>query len=345
MYFKQSDIQEAKNYITERSAKLKVVIGATDDARFNKTITNMLNQKKYYEGEQIDPKHMTALKTNVNIIINNLSEYLVKNADTLKDTTDLSNPVEYLATAVDGLYIRAMEQLGCPNMALFHFDPNIKNTLTKSAMEIHRAFVKYDVSREEAFKQQRGKDAADVSKEFERHIEGINNGKRAESVGKIIAEYQALKDRQKNHNAFWRFFHRTENKDRNALIEKMGKFIRDQLPEGMKKINLDEVIPAVVSRNMADARIRGEVEVAGPRRLDPTTAARVFGCSPVNEEIANQQKLFDEFSQKVRLSKDEKFLKDVNGIDKAKTNNAPKSETVNKDKEVVIDGNEFSLFN
>jgi hypothetical protein len=238
-----------------------------------------------------------------------------------------------------------MEQLGCPNMPLFHFDPNIKNTLTKSAMEIHRAFVKYDVSREDTFKQQRGKDASEVSKEFERHIDGIKKGKKAESMGKMIAEYQALKDRQKNHNGFWRFFHRTENKDRNALIEKMGKFIRGQLPEGMKKINLDEVIPAVVSRNIADALIRGEVEVAGPRRLDPTTATRVFGCAPVNEEIANQQKLFNEFSPKEQLSKNEKFLKDVNGTDKVKTDNVPKAEAVNKDKEVVIDGNEFSIFN
>ena len=345
MYFKQSDIQEVKKNIKARSTKLNVVIGAKDEAAFDKVINSILKQKKYSEGEDIDKKHMTALKSNVNIAISNLSDYLIKNADTLKDTTDLSNPVEYLATAVDAFYISAMEQLGCPNMPLFHFDPNIKQTLTKSAMDLHRRFVKYDVSRDDTFKQQRGKDAVEVSKEFERHIEAIKKGKKAESMGKMIAEYQALKDRQKNHNGFWRFFHRTENKDRNALIEKMGNFIRGQLPEGMKKINLDEVIPAVVSRNIADARIRGEVEVAGPRRLDPTTATRVFGCSPVNEEIANQQKLFNDLSQKEQLSKDEKFLKDVNGIDKAKTNNVPKSETVNKDKEVVIDGNEFSLFN
>ena len=155
-------------------------------------------------------------------------------------------------------------------------------------------------------------------------MDGIKKGKKAESMGKMIAEYQALKDRQKNHNAFWRFFHRTENKDRNALIEKMGKFIRDQLPEGMKKINLDEAIPALVSRNLADARIRGEVEVAGPRRLDPATASRVFGCSPVNEEIANQQKLFDELTQKVPLSRDVNFLNDVIGSDNVNMNQVPK---------------------
>lgn len=324
MYFKREDIEIVKEHVTKHADEIKVILGATDEARFNKAINTILKQKKYYEGEQIDPKHMTALKSNVNIAISNLSEFLVKNADKLKDTTDLSNPVEYLSTAVDAFYISAMEQLGCPNMPLFHFDPDIKNTLTKSAMEIHRAFVKYDVSRDDTFKQQRGKDATEVSKEFERHIDGIKKGKKAESMGKIIAEYQALKDRQKNHNGFWRFFHRTENKDRNALIEKMGKFIRDQLPEGMKKINLDEAIPALVSRNLADARIRGEVEVAGPRRLDPATASRVFGCSPVNEEIANQQKLFDELTQKVPLSRDVNFLNDVIGSDNVNMNQVPK---------------------
>lgn len=327
MYFKQSDIQAVKNYIAERSVKLNVVIGATDDARFNKAITNMLKQKKYYEGEQIDPKHMTALKTNVNIAIDNLSEYLVKNADTLKDTTDLSNPVEYLATAVDAFYISAMEQLGCPNMPLLHFDPDIKATLTQSAMKLHRVFVTFDVSRDDTFKQQRGKDAAEVTRVFERHIDGIEKGKKAESVGKMIAEYQALKERQKNHNVFWRFFHRTENKDRNALIEKMGKFIRGQLPEGMKNINLDEAIPALVSRNLADARIRGEVEVAGLKRLDNKSILKLYGCAPSDENIPDQEKILNEYSQKISLGKDENFLHDVMGSDNVKMSQVPKEKT------------------
>ena len=345
MYFKQSDIQKVKKIITERSTKLNVMIGAKDEAAFDKVINSILKQKKYLEGEDIDKKHMTALKSNVSIAISNLSDYLIKNADNIRATTDLSKPVEYLSTALDAFYITAMEKLGCPNMSLFHFDPNIKQTLIKSAMDLHRSFVKYDVSREDTFKQQRGKDAVEVSKEFERHVEAIKKGKKAESMGKMIAEYQALKDRQKNHNGFWRLFHRTENKDRNALIEKMGNFIRGQLPEGMKKINLDEVIPAIVSRNIADALIRGEVEVAGLKRFDPKTSAQVFGCAPADEEVINQQRLFDELSQKEQLSKDDKFLKDVNGTEKAKINNAPKSETVNKEKEAVIDGNEFSIFN
>ena len=324
MYFKQADIQAVKKYITERSAKLNVVIGARDEAGFNKVINSILKQKKYYEGEQIDPKHMTELKSNVNIAIGNLGDYLIKNADTLKPVMRLSNPVEYLTTAVDALFITAMEKLGCPNMPLFHFDPNIKQTITQSAMAIHRAFVKYDFSGEVVFNQQRDKDAAEVSKEFGRHIEGINNGKKAESVGKMIVEYQALKDRRKNQNVFWRFFHRTENMDRNSLIETMGKAIKDQLPKGMDAINLDEANPALVSRNIADALIRGEVEGAGPQRLDRKTILKLYGCAPSDEHIPDQEKSIDEYSHKISLGRDEKFLNDVMGADNVNVNQAPK---------------------
>ena len=63
------------------------------------------------------------------------------------------------------------------------------------------AIIFISLKKENTFKQQRGKDAAVVSKEFGRHVDGIKNGKKAESIGKMIAEYQALKERQKNHTA------------------------------------------------------------------------------------------------------------------------------------------------
>ena len=42
-----------------------------------------------------------------------------------RDYVDYSNPVEYLVTAVDSLYITAMEELGFPNMPIMHFIPCI----------------------------------------------------------------------------------------------------------------------------------------------------------------------------------------------------------------------------
>ena len=345
MFFKKEDIQEVGRNVAHKTMMMNVVIVGEDRDRFNSLLDKILKEKQYSEGEKINDKHMTAIKSNINIIIGNLSDHLVKYAHRYKDSMELSNPVECFSTAVDSLFISAMEKLGCPNMPIVHFDPEIKKTLEESAMKVHRSVVTFDISKENTFKQQRGKDAAVVSKEFGRHVDGIKNGKKAESIGKMIAEYQALKERQKNHTAFWRFFHRTENKDRNALIEKMGKIIKGQLPAGMKGINLDEAVPNLVSRNIADALIRGEVEMAGPKRFDPKTAAQVFGCSPANEEIEYQRKLFDELSNKEQMSKDVNFLNDVIGADNANKNNVSKDDEIKNDKVVVKEGNEFSLFN
>lgn len=345
MHFKKSDIKKVKSHVMERAETLNVMLGKADLERFNNTINNIRKSKQYYEGETIDQKHLNALKSNVNLAIDNLGKFLVQNIHKYKEYVDYANPVEYLVTAVDSLYISAMEELGCPHIPLFHFDKDIKQTLAQSAMAIHRNYVTYDISKADTFKQQRGKDAAEVSKEFKTLVDGIKNEKKAESVGKMIAEYQALKERQKNHNAFWRLFHRTENKDRNALIEKMGKHIRNQLPEGMKNINLDDAAPNSVSRNIADALIRGEIEVAGAKRYDSKTLTQVFGCSPSTEDIADQYKLFNEFSKKEQMSKDENFLNDIIGMDDAKTNHAFNEDAVKNDKVAVKEDNEFSLFN
>lgn len=330
MYFNRGDIQAVKNYITERSAKLNVLIGAKDEAGFNKAINSILEEKKYYEGEEIAPKHMTELKSNVNIAIGNLCDYLIRNADTLKVTTDLSNSTEYLATAVDAFFITAMEKLGCPDMPIIHFDKDIKKTLEESALNVSRSFLTFDNSKERALDQQRGKDAKEVSNEFMLIAEGIKNGKKAETVGKMIAEYQALKERQKNNNVLWRLSHRTECNDRNALIEKMDKLIREHLPDGMKNISLDDASPNSVSRNIADELIRSEVEAAGPDRLDDKSILKIYGRTPSGEHILKQEKIIGIHSDKISLGKDERFLNDVMGSDNVKLNQAPKQKEFSK---------------
>lgn len=345
MFFKRSDIQKANDNVMDRVRKLNVIIGKADQKRFNDTIGNILLSRKYREGEDIDKDHMEVLKSDINTAIDNLGKHLVKNVQRYQNTVDLSNPVEYLVTAVDAWFVSAMAQLGCPNMPLPHFDPVIKQTLTQSAIEIQRSYVSYNISKGETFSQQRGKDAAEVSKIFEQHAAKIKGSGKPEAVGKMIAEYQALKERQNNHNVFWRIFHRTENRDRNELLKKMSEEIKKALPKEMEKLDLDKANPFDISRKIADARIRGEVEVAGPKRYDAQTAAQVFGVTPSSEEISEQQKLFDELSQKEPMSKDTNFINDIIGTENAKPNNTYDKESVNNDKVIEKTGNEFSLFN
>lgn len=337
MYFKKTDIQAANNFVMTRTQDLNVILGTEDTERFKKVINNIRKSKQYYEGEKIDTMHFNALKSNINIAIDNLSKYLIKNVHKYKEYVDYTKPVEYLLTAVDSLYITAMEELGCPDMPFIYSEKDIKETLAKSAINIHRNYVTFDISKDDIFKQQRKKDADEVSKNFKNHIKEIENGKKAESMGKMIAEYQALKERQNNHNVFWRMFHRAENKARNELLKKMDKTIKELLPEGMKFINLDEANPSEISRQIADARIRGEIEVSSVKRFDPETVSQVFGCSPETEEIPDQYKLMEEFSKKMPMSEDVNFLNDIIGMDNEKINQVSEEVSVKNDKVISKD--------
>lgn len=324
MYFKKEDIQEVSKHVFGRADSLHLVIGAKDSAQFNKMIDNILAEKTYYEGEEIAPHHMDAIKGNVKTVINNISAYLVRADEQFKKLENMQNPVDYFSTAVDALYITAMQRLGCPDMPIIHLDEDIKMTLEEAALKVSGGLASFDISKEDAFDRQRGKDATEISKGFGLIAEEIKNGKKAEAVGKMIAEYQAFKEHRKSQNAFWRFLHRTENKERNALVENMGKLIRGQLPKGMKDIDLDEAVPNSVSRKVADALIKGEVEGAGPDRLDNKLILKLYGRAPFDQRVSDQRKIINEASHKISLGRDEQFLNDVMGTDITRTNRAPK---------------------
>ena len=52
-----------------------------------------------------------------------------------------------------------------------------------------------------------------------------------EDVAQLYGEYQALVQRQKNHNGFWRFFHKEENINRTELLAKMKQTLDMHLPK------------------------------------------------------------------------------------------------------------------
>ena len=50
MYFKREDIEIVKEHVTKHADEIKVILGATDEARFNKAINTILKQKKILRG-------------------------------------------------------------------------------------------------------------------------------------------------------------------------------------------------------------------------------------------------------------------------------------------------------
>ena len=316
MNFRKSDIQEVNNYVAVRAESLGVRIPPEEYMRLNRVLDNINRQKQYKEGEEIDPKHMGAIRTNIATTIDRLGKDIVQTADMLNRSRDKNASIEYLETAVDLLYILAMDKLGCPNMPVIHFDNGIKETVVKTASVINKIVITYDVSEDDAFNRQRGKDAVEVSKNFNTLVNKMDKVIEPEPVGKMIAEYQALKRRQEGHGGIWRFFHRTENKARTDLLKKMSETIKKYIPKEMGRINIDEVLPANVAHGIAGLRIEAEVDLEVSRRFNRKEAADIYGCPPSTDEyvdVEEQKKLFEQFNSKIPMNENEKFVNDING--------------------------------
>ena len=52
-------------------------------------------------------------------------------------------------------------------------------------------------------------------------------------MAELFADYKALKDRQNNHGAIWRFFHSKENQERNNLLKQMEDVMKKKLPDNV----------------------------------------------------------------------------------------------------------------
>ena len=343
MFFEREKIKSVRAHIHSHATAINALISTTDVTTFEITLNSINDVKQYDQGEQIDAEHLAELKSQVKTSLTHLTNYITTAAkDSKNPMQPIADPADYLLTVTDYLYVMAQEKLGCPNIPLFIFDQDIKNTLEKSALAIDRSFGKYQMTKEAAFIAQRGKNADEVKKNFQKHMIEFREGTdKATHIGEMIVEYQALKERQSNHGAIWRFFHPGENKARNSLLKGMKQTISGALPKGMK-IDLTKETAADVAQRFADARIRGTVEVAGLNRMDDQKAEKIFGHPLANDALIEQASASLENDIKEPMNLDVDFIKDVNG---AKEEIAAPAVANEKDEALAKEGNEFSLFN
>ena len=343
MFFEREKIKSVRAHIHSHATAINALISTTDVTTFEITLNSINDVRQYNQGEQIDAEHLSELKSQVKTSLTHLTNYITTAArDSKNPIQPIADPADYLLTVTDYLYIMAQEKLGCPNIPLFIFDQEIKKTLEESALAIDRSFAKYKMTKEAAFIAQRGKNADEVKKNFQNHMNAFRKGAdKPTHIGEMIVEYQALKERQSNHGAIWRFFHPGENKARNSLLKKMKETISGALPQGMK-IDLTKETAADIAQRFADARIRGIVEVAGPNRMDDKKAEQIFGHPAANDALIEQASASLENDIKEPMNLNEEFIKDING---AKEDVAAPAIADENDEAIAKEGNEFSLFN
>ena len=323
MRFDTEKIKEVRQHVRNHVEEIDLWIGKNDTDMLKALLNSITEEKTYSPGEQIREEHMNSLKLVVNEAIKNSAQATIQLAkDKKSPIKPINNPVEHLMTVADYFYVRAMEKLGCPNMPLFAFDPDIQQTVERSAMALDRAFGKYDISKEKEFKSQRGKNADELDKKFTEHCLAIDSkNNKPKHMGELVAEYQALKERQKNHGPIWRFFHKDENRARNSLLSKMEKKIKETVHKSMGN-DPDTLDPAKVARFYADASIRGHLAVAGDRRIS-THTEKIFGALAVDQiRIDN--------GAKESMASYKAFVDEINGKEDKKL-----SEPVVSDKDTV----------
>ena len=318
MYFEVSKISDVMNHVQNRAPKIGVT-HSIDNLRFFGVIIDSIKENRknngkglYRQGEDIDPEELKNIREAVQGFVEAEKERLLAKAnDPKQPLKNIKNSAEYFATFADYYYVKAMQQLGCPNMPLFMFDNGFKKTIEDSAIAVHEAKTSYnDITTHNAYTHQRYVDADKLDKAFNPIFTNIDTNRHSpRDVGTLIAQYKALEMRQSNHGSVWRFFHQTENKARTDLLKKMDTYIKKALPTKLKNINLDQAIPAQVAREFANHNIKANVEYALTNRFANRTV-EIYGCQAADEFMMEQYR-FENVNEKVPLTNETNIINDV----------------------------------
>lgn len=322
MYIKKSQVKNAFNRTSAVCNDMNVKFRISDLNLFKTTLDSIASARNYSEGQSISKDDLDTISTHVINLIDGMTQHISKNTSTyLNEKGKMPIPVDFVMAAGDYLYMMAMDKLGCPDIPTL-FGASVQQNLETSAMNIHRAFVKYDMSKESAFKAQRGKNADVMRKEGVDElikVVGKNTGTSRQSAD-LLANYQALKERQNRHGAIWRFFHREENLQRTALLNDMKSALNARFKNS---INLDNASPSETARKLADINIRGTFDRARNERL--TDPEQVYDLDEPNRAPLSEIENFNLFNDV--NDKD----KDLNVQPPVKDNQKPNLEKSNND--------------
>lgn len=226
--------------------------------------TNLLNgiaaKSQYKEGERIMDRDLTHINRKVEELLtavnNNLTDRISQGREIYADHFSA------LLATTDFLFATAQQTLGSPDMPT-SFGPEIQNKIKNfaEAAEFAQKQEKYStVDGDAHFRKQRKMDAEKV-KASNKALESSIKLKTASplDIAKYAAEYKALQKRQNNHTAFWRFFHRDENKARMELLQNMKSVLGNALGEG---VDVDTKTPQEIAKAFHHNLMDGKAQKA-----------------------------------------------------------------------------------
>lgn len=346
MWFEEGEIKQVRQHVVQRAKNSGAILLTDDYDMFSVAMQSIVDnkQRKYNPGEPLTLDDAVTIKSYIKKAIQNSANATVEDVKKGKNLDKHKDSAQNLLILSDYFYIVAMQRLGCPDMPVFAFDTDVKNTIIASSLRIDRIVNKYDISKEKEFKAQRRINAGELEARLKNHQKGIEERKdKPQHVGELIAEYQALTERQSRHGWIWRLFHKTENQARTELLGRMAQTIKKTMEGVFPKEtyeNLDALNPSDIARTFADARIRGIVEIAGKDRLISKTK-QIFGTLDVDNKNALLLEEAEKNQKKEPLANDVNFISEVNGKETEVT-----KPLENNERDIIIakDNSEFSLF-
>ena len=190
MYFRRGDIQKVKKHIRQHAKDIGLLMFKDYVTMFRHALEGITKNKKYNEGEQIDPSDMQKLYPWIELAIKEYTGAVIVDAKNPKEPMEpIADPSDHLLTITDYYFALAQEELGCPNMPLFLFDQKIQKTVERCALNIDNAFPKYNYSVKAEFNSQRGKNANELQGRFNDHREAIEKkNNTAKHMGELICD-------------------------------------------------------------------------------------------------------------------------------------------------------------
>lgn len=240
---------KAKENIREVCKSKRIPIDGNDRKAFERSLD--LFAGKYAQGQDIEPDDLTMIGEQVQDLLTGIGKNLVAGFKNGKQQ-NVENPMDHLLTASDYLYMACMEKMGCPNIPV-GFNDSVKKKMEALGQSIIKYATKYDIKKEDVFRAQRGKDAAELmAGKAGENLRALQENKATNvQVGQLLADYQALCQRQKGHTAIWRFFHRKENNDRVALMNAMSAALKQKLGDtaDLEKAEPETVVKSLLSQD------------------------------------------------------------------------------------------------
>ena len=257
MNLRRDQIQKALINVKKRCKAQNVPI-STSDLTYLDDEALKLFENKYREGEPIDSENIGFLAETTSTILKNVARLTINQYKNGKRERS-ANPEEIIMLAADYIYLHSMEKMGCPDIPLY-FNKAVKDTILSASKTVQNVFFPLEMSKEDSFKKQRKKDAdVLISGKVGKAIAAINSKNYTiRQVGNLIAEYQALAERQKRHTGIWRFFHGAENEARNNLLANMKNAINSALVG--YNFDIDKANPADIARRLTDDSVEFSIE-------------------------------------------------------------------------------------